>query len=186
MDSFNIADVISNYLNSFEQEIRSYLHYFKIVERMRDAQKKIDYKFKNISFLMLAFCRTKIDISNAGKNNKTYMNDTLAQVGDAILDTIISERYFAEGKSKKDIDDIRQRLAKNGNLFSITSQKSLISFCYHERYFHDEAPKEDQVSAGKHDAILEAIIGAIYLDGGIDKARQWIYENIMADIAKVI
>ena len=71
---------------------------------MRDAQKEIDYEFNKICFLMLAFCRTKIDIANAGKNNKTYMNDTLAQVGDAILDTIISERYFAEGKSKKDIE----------------------------------------------------------------------------------
>ena len=186
MDTFNIVDGINNRLGSFEQEIRSYPHYSDIVERMRDALKEIDYEFNKICFLTLAFCRTKINIDIAGKNNRTYMNDTLAQIGDAILDTIISERYFAEGKNKKDIDDIRQHLGKNDNLFSITSQKSLISFCYHERYFHDEAPKEDQVSAGKHDAILEAIIGAIYLDGGIAKARQWIYENIMVDIAKVI
>ena len=186
MDTFNIVDGINNRLGSFEQEIRSYPHYSKIVERMICVQKKIDYKFKNISFLRLAFCRTKINIDIAGKNNRTYMNDTLAQIGDAILDTIISERYFAEGKNKKDIDDIRQHLGKNDNLFSITSQKSLISFCYHERYFYDEAPKEDQESAGSHDSIVEAVIGAIYLDGGIAKARQWIYENIMVDIVKVI
>ena len=186
MDSFNIADVISNYLNSFEQKIKSYPHYSDIVERMRDAQKEIDYEFNKICFLTLAFCRTKIDIANAGKNNKTYMNDTLAQVGDAILDTIISERYFAEGKRKKDIDDIRQRLAKNSNLFSISTNKSLISFCYHESHFHDNAPLEHQVAAGSHDSIVEAIIGAIYLDGGIAKARQWIYENIMVDNAEVI
>ena len=113
------------------------------------------------------------------------MNDTLAQVGDAILDTIISERYFAEGKNKKDIDDIRQHLANNDNLFSI-SKKSLSSFCYHESHFHDNAPSEHKVAVGRHDSIVEAIIGAIYLDGGIAKARQWIYENIMVDIAKVI
>jgi ribonuclease-3 len=186
MDSFNIADLINNYLNSFEQKIKSYPHYSDIVERMRDAQKKIDYEFNNICFLMLAFCRTKIGIANAGKNNTTYMNDTLAQIGDAILDTIISERYFAEGKNKKDIDDIRQNLGGNDNLFSILTKKSLISFCYHESHFHDNAPSELKVAAGKHDSIMEAIIGAIYLDGGIAKARQWIYENIMADIAKVI
>ena len=186
MDTFNIVDAINNHLGSFEQEIRSYPHYSKIVERMRDAQKEIDYEFNKICFLTLAFCRTKIDIANAGKNNKTYMNDTLAQVGDAILDTIISERYFAEGKSKKDIDDIRQRLANNDNLFSILTKKSLISFCYHESHFHDNAPSELQVAAGSHDSIVEAIIGAIYLDGGIAKARQWIYENIMVDIAKAI
>jgi dsRNA-specific ribonuclease len=186
MDTFNIVDAINNHLGSFEQEIRSYPHYSEIVERMICVQKKIDYKFKNISFLRLAFCRTKINIDIAGKNNKTYMNDTLAQIGDAILDTIISERYFAEGKNKKDIDDIRQHLGGNDNLFSISTKKSLISFCYHESHFHDNAPLELQVAAGSHDSIVEAIIGAIYLDGGIAKARQWIYENIMVDIAKVI
>ena len=186
MDSFNIADTISNYLNSFEQEIKSYPHYSDIVERMRDAQKEIDYEFNNICFLTLAFCRTKIDMPDAGKNNKTYMNDTLAQVGDTILDTIITERYFAEEKSKKDIDDIRQHLANNDNLFSISTKKSLSSFCYHESHFHDNAPPEHKVAVGRHDSIVEAIIGAIYLDGGIAKARQWIYENIMVDIAKVI
>ena len=186
MEAFNIADAINNYLNSFEQKIKSYSHYSEIEERMRDAQKEIDYEFNKICFLMLAFCRTKIDIVNAGKNNKTYMNDTLAQIGDAILDTIISERYFAEGKSKKHIDDIRQYLGKNDNLFSISTRKSLISFCYHESHFHDTAPSDYQVAAGSHDSIVEAVIGAIYLDGGIAKARQWIYENIMVDIAKVI
>ena len=186
MDTFNIVDAINNHLGSFEQEIRSYPHYSDIVERMRDAQKEIDYEFNKICFLTLAFCRTKIDIANAGKHNKTYMNDTLAQVGDAILDTIIAERYFAEGKNKRDIDDIRKHLGENDNLFSISTKKSLISFCYHESHFHDNAPSDYQVAAGSHDSIVEAVIGAIYLDGGIAEARQWIYENIMVDIVKVI
>ena len=185
MDTFNLKDAINNRISFFEQGIRSYSHYSKIEERMREAQKTIDYEFNNICFLMLAFCRTKITIPNAGENNKTYMNDSLAQVGDVILDAVIVERYFAEGKSKKEIDDIRQHIAKNDNLFLITTQKSLISFCYHEQFFHDEAPKEYQVASGKHDSIVEAIIGAIYLDGGIDKARQWIYENIIFDITAV-
>ena len=49
MDTFNIVDAINNHLGSFEQEIRSYPHYSKIEERMIYAEKKIDYKFKNIS-----------------------------------------------------------------------------------------------------------------------------------------
>ena len=53
MDSFNIADEISYYLNFFEQKIKSYPHYSDIVERMKDAQKEIDYEFNKICFLTL-------------------------------------------------------------------------------------------------------------------------------------
>ena len=172
MGSFKIEDAINNHLDFLEQEISSYPHYPKIMEQMSNAQKKIGYEFNNIRFLMLAFCRT---INRYGN----YMNDTLAQVGDAILDAIISERCFAEGKNKKETDDIRQQLGQNGNLYSITTQKSLFSFGYHEQCFHDEAPGNNQVAASKHDSFIEAIIGAIYLDGGMDEARKWIYENIM-------
>ena len=48
MDTFNMVDAINNHLGSFEQEIRSYPHYSDIVERMRDAQKEIDYEFNKI------------------------------------------------------------------------------------------------------------------------------------------
>ena len=75
-------------------------------------------------------------------------------------------------------------IGKNKNLFSITTQKSLITFCYHEQFFCDEVPMEYQVATGSHDSIVEAIIGAIYLDRGLDKARQWIYKNIICDITK--
>jgi ribonuclease-3 len=184
MNSFDIMDAINNRISSFEESIKDYPHYSKIMKEMENAQKKIGYEFKNIFFLMLAFCRIKEKTDADGKNNRTYKNDTLAQVGDAILDTIISERYFAEQKTKKEIDDLRQCLGKNENLFSITTEKNLISFCYNEQYFYEEAPEECKVAAGNHDATLEAIIGAIYLDGGMDKARIWIYENIIADFEK--
>ena len=180
MDSFKITDAINNHLDSFEQEIKSYPHYSEIEKRIREAQKEIGYKFNNIHFLMLAFCRSKTTLDNVGKNNKTYMNDTLAQIGDAILNVIICEWCFAKGKNKKETDDIRQRVADNNHLSSITKENALTSFCYHERHFYDEAPNEYKVASGVHDSVIEAIIGAIYLDGGIGKARQWIYENIIS------
>ena len=166
-------------LHTFLDEVQNYPHFQEIQKRIAEAQNHIGYTFNNISFLMLAFCRRKIDIEGAGKKNKTYMNDTLAQVGDAILDLILVESYFKKGKNKKEIDDARKNCGNNSNLFNFTIANGFVQFCYNDKYFHGEAPLEEQVAAGNHDSIVEAIIGAIYLDAGIDAAREWISKNIL-------
>ena len=148
---------------------------------MSEAQSKIRYEFNNISYLALSFCREPIKIECAGSSNKTYRNETLAQIGDAILDLVIVERGFADGKNKKQIDDMRQKNAKNERLVSFLKEKDLQQFCYKAKYFYNDAPGNDRVSSGKHDAIVEAIIGAIYLDGDgdLEKVRDWITNNIL-------
>ena len=78
-------------MDSFIQEIQSYPHYSNIEKRMEEVQKIIPYQFKDIRFLMLAFCRTKCNLEGTGKNNKSYKNDTLAQIGDAILNLFVFE-----------------------------------------------------------------------------------------------
>ena len=167
---FNMYQPIS----SFCEKIKSYPIYREIENKMKEAQEKIGYTFRNIFYLAFAFCRVKLEITNA-----SYQNDTLAQIGDSVLDLVIIERGFADGKNKKKIDDNRQKNAKNTRLKSFLDERALQQFCYHEKYFYNDAPKNDQVSSGKHDAIVEAIIGAIYLDGGLEEARSWITKNIL-------
>ena len=170
---------IQQQMDSFLEEVKIYPCYPKIEEKMTEAIKRIDYPFKDISFLMLAFCRVKIEIQESGKNNATYRNDTLAQIGDAVLDLILTEQSISQGKGKKEIDDRRQTMAKNEHLFSISKSKDLKQFCYHKKYFYGDAPQEDRVSAGNHDSIVEAIIGAIYFDGGLDQAREWVLKTVL-------
>lgn len=121
-----------------------------------------------------------MEIMESGKHNATYKNNTLAQIGDSVLDLIITEYGFSQGKGKQDIYAKRQRDATNKRLFSIVKSKDLTQFCYHKNYFYKDAPEEDRVSTGKHDSILEAIIGAIYLDGGLDKAREWTLNHVLS------
>ena len=170
---------IKSQMSSFLKEIETYPCYSKIEAQMEKAKNQIGYPFENMSFLKLAFCREKLENEKAGSNNKTYKNDTLAQIGDSVLDLVIAECGFSEGKGKKDIDDERQSNANNKLLSNIVTSKDLRQFCYHKNHFYNDAPKDGQVSSGNHDSIVEAIIGAIYLDGGFDKARKWIIENVL-------
>ena len=176
----DIIHSIKKQLVSFSEEVKTYPCYSEIKKHMTEAKKQIDHPFQNDIILMLAFCRVKLEIEGAGENNATYKNDSLAQIGDAVLDLIIVERGFGKGKTKREIDHERQLQATNKQLHSITESKGLSQFCYHENYFYNDAPQHDRVSAGTHDAIVEAIIGAIYLDGGLDKAREWILKNVLS------
>lgn len=175
----DITHGIKRQLSSVSEEVKTYPCYSKIKEHMTQAMERIGYPFQNLSFLMLAFCRVKLETENAGKNNATYKNDTLAQIGDAVLDLIIVERGFSEGKDKGTIDGERQLNANNDRLFSFVTSKELQQFCYHKNHFYKDAPNHDQVSVGSHDSIVESIIGAIYLDGGLEKARDWIMKNVL-------
>lgn len=172
----NVDSKIQNQISSFLEKIKKYPHFSDIEPRMKIAEENIGYKFNNLSFLTLAFCRTKID---SGNNN--YENESLAQVGDKVLDLVIFEYGFSEGKEKSEIDTLRQKHAGNKKLFEITKKKDLKRFCYHQEHFScdDNIPEHKKVSANQHDSVVEAIIGAIYLDSGLDKAREWIYKNVI-------
>ncbi len=175
----NILNNARLVVKSIFAKIQEYPHFEEIQKRAKKAEEKIDYHFSDISYLPVIFCRTKIP---PGKNN--YMNETLAQLGDFVLDLVIAELYFSQGKGKAEIDRARQNTARNSCLINFTNTKELVQFCYNEQHFHDEpnVPDHEKVSANQHDSFVEALIGAIYLDGGLNEARKWIYENIIKNI----
>jgi len=47
-------------------------------------------------------------------------------------------------------------------------------FSYNDEFFFGEAPEHNKLPNPKHDIYIEAIIGAMYLDKGIECCRRWI------------
>ena len=164
---------IRKQITSFEKEIRTYSIYEKIEEQIALAAIEINYQFKNKTLPMLAFCRTKKDDG--------YANDTLAQVGNDVLDLIISLVGFSNGKSKGEIDKDRQKFGNNKFLFNILKENEWEKFCYHKTHFYNDSPGNNKVSVKGHDSVIEAIIGAIYLDGGFDEVKLWVEEHILIE-----
>ena len=181
-----LKEQIKKQIAPYIDKIRNYPHFSYIKGRMQEAQGIIGYCFDDISLLMLAFCRTKIH-NEKGKNNETYFSDTLATLGDSVLHMLLVEYFFAKGKDKQEINDCAEKLEKNETLSNIREKNKLTKYLYHENCFYDTAPQYDQVSisASGHEPCIEAIIGAIYLDKGIDAAREWIIRHIIAPLPAV-
>lgn len=171
----NITNGIKEQIASFEKEVSNYSHFSEIKKRMESVQEKIGCRFQNLSFLMLAFCRTK----NPDEKND-YKNESLAQIGDFVLTLMLAEFYFSQGKGKKEIQSKREEISRNTNLYKFSERYGLMDFCYHEFCFYNSnCLDHEKVSVNQHDSIVEAIIGAIYLDSGLDKAREWIHERLL-------
>ena len=112
--------------------------------------------------------------------NQEY-NERLEFLGDAVLELSISRVLFDDGKCLKEGQMSRMRA-------SIVCEKSLyaaaksISLQNHIILGHGE-----EINAGRNkpsvlsDA-LEAVIGAIYLDGGFEAADQFIKRTILASV----
>ena len=156
----------------------------RINEEMHKLEKILGYKFKKISLLAEAMNSTLIE-NNA--NSEEYVNERLAIVGDAILDTVIADMLYqdANNKTKKIITNKRIELVNNSVLHRLTNDKGIIEYAYNEYHFYYENPKDNKVVNKEHDAYIEAIIAAIYYDASYKAVKVWIKDHILKDMQRI-
>ena len=145
-----------------------------IESKMEELSKKIEYEFKDISLLKKAMDSTKIQ----GKK-KEHSNQCLATVGDAVLKLLISDYLFYIDKisTKGELTEKKKELENNKVLYKIVTNEEIINFAFNDKHFYSkENPQHEKVALSKHDSYLEAIIGAIFYDGGFEKTKIW-FEN---------
>ena len=136
---------------------------------MELLQQKIGYTFKNISYLHEAL--THSSYANEQHNPKIVSNERLEFLGDAVLSIISAEYLFKkfpeypEGKLSK----LRSSLVCTQSLSSFANELSLGEYLY--------LGKGEAASGGAQrptilENAFEALIAAIYLDGGIQEIVQ--------------
>ena len=172
---------MTNFTYQISQEI--------INEKMAQLQKRIRYHFENVQLLMQAMYAKRVKTDLASKNHREYANEQLAIVGDAVLGAVISDLLYTKGaKSKADLSKRKAKLVNNNLLYDFLEQYKLIDFAFNDDHFYDDVyiPLDEQVGHNRHDAYIEAIVGAIYYDGGYDKAQHWIQTYLLPRLHRTI
>lgn len=142
-------------------------------------ENRIGYEFKNKELLINALTHTSFAFES--KKSDAKNNERLEFLGDAVLEMVSSEFLFItkpdmpEGEMTK----LRASLVCEPTLAMEARNIGLEEFLY--------LGKGEENSGGRgRDSIisdaLEALIGAIYLDGGIDKAKNFIIDFVLKDI----
>lgn len=135
---------------------------------MNNFQNKIGYVFKNPKILQTAL--THSSYSNEG-NNEGKNNERLEFLGDSVLSLIVAERLYKlfPQKTEGELTKIRASLVCDRSLSGFAEKIDLGN--------HLLMGKGEEASGGRKrpsnlENAFEALVGAVYLDGGFEEARK--------------
>ncbi len=150
-----------------------------IQESIESFEKMINYQFKNRKLIKQAL--THSSFSNERRYDKLKNNERLEFLGDAVLELVSSEFIFDAHEEMQEGDLTRLRA-------SMVCEPTL-ALCAREMNLGDYLllGKGEAATGGRErDSILsdalEAVIGAIFLDGGFTNAKEFIHANVLNDI----
>ena len=141
------------------------------MKTIKEFQEVIGYEFKNESLLRQAL--THSSYANEKHMKKLSDNERLEFLGDAVLEAVSSEFLFLNYKDlpEGDLTRLRASMVCEPTLAYCTKEIDLGSYVYLGK-------GEDMTGGRTRKSVLsdamEAVIGAIFLDGGMEAAKTFI------------
>lgn len=145
----------------------------------QELEKKIGYTFQNRALLKQAV--THSSFANEQKINRQKHYERLEFLGDAVLELVSSDFLFQthpempEGQLTK----LRASMVCEPALAYCAKDLTLDSYI--------QLGKGEEATGGRYrdsivSDVMEAVIGAIYLDGGMEPAKTYIHRFILSDL----
>lgn len=148
-------------------------------KRIEKLQERIGYHFNDIGLLKRAL--THSSFTNEQKINKNGDYERLEFLGDAVLELVSSDFLFHryEKLSEGELTKLRA---------SMVCEPAL-AFCARDIELGEyiRLGRGEELSGGREresivSDVMEAVIGAIYLDSGIEQAKSFIFRYILSDL----
>lgn len=146
---------------------------------LKTLEKRIGYQFQDSKLLKQAL--THSSFTNEQRINRAKNYERLEFLGDAVLELVSSEFLFHENPDMSEGELTKTRA-------SMVCEPSL-AFCARDLelgQFMLLGKGEESTGGRWRDSItsdaMEAVIGAIYLDGGMEPARSFINRFVLSDL----
>ncbi|MBS7360262.1 MAG: ribonuclease III [Oscillospiraceae bacterium] len=142
-------------------------------------EEKIGYVFKDKSLLEMALTHS----SYANENKLPYDNERLEFLGDSVLGFVTAEYLFEEYKNRPEgvLTKLRSAVVCEKSLFKFAEKISLGNFIFMGK-------GEERTGGRNRPSIVsdafEAVIAAMYLDGGINAVKPYILSFIKEAVKK--
>lgn len=143
---------------------------------------KLEKLFTNSRFLTQAL--THKSWVNEHPNDRGS-NERLEFLGDAILEFIVSKHLFARFPKEEEgyLTALRANLVNTQNLATLAANLEVGSHLFLSKGEEEGGGRENPSLLAD---TIEAIIGALFLDGGIDAAEKFIEENLLPEIPQKV
>ena len=138
----------------------------------------LDYRFKTPEFLTLALTHSSVAVT------RSQSNERLEFLGDSVLGLVICHQLYdrhgdlSEGQMTK----IKSAVVSRQTCAEITTKLGMDTLLLMGKGVTKRSGLPSSVSA----AVLESIIGAIYLDGGLEPARTFILRHMQPYIDEAL
>lgn len=149
---------------------------------IENLSKKLGIKFKNLDLLREAV--THRSYLNENRSYKLAHNERLEFLGDAVLELVVTEYLFKNYPNPEgELTAWRSALVNGDSLAQVAQELGVEKFLLMSRGEAKDTGRARQYLLAN---AVEAIIGAIYLDQGYDKAGEFVMKNIVAKLEEVI
>ncbi len=142
-------------------------------EDIEKLKSKINYNFKDKALLREALTHR----TYAVENSLPYDNQRLEFLGDAVLEIILSERLFQlyPDAQEGELTKMRSAMVNKRSLAKLAQNIELGAFMITGRGEKENGGCE---RASTLSDLFEALIGAFYLDAGLDVVRKFVLEIV--------
>lgn len=129
---------------------------------LAETERRLGYAFKNKRLLERALTLPSAD--------KSENNQTLEFFGDAILEFLVSEKIYDENSSEGSLTERRKLIVADSALAPVSVRLGLDKALIRSPY--------DSHNKKAVPSVYEAVVAAIYLDGGIEAARKFVFSTL--------
>lgn len=145
-------------------------------------ESQIDYVFRDRSLLLMAFVHRSFINEN---RDVVQHNERLEFLGDAVLGMLTAEYLYRElpDVPEGDLSYLRSRLVEAASCMDYVMKLDIAKYLL--------LGKGERMNDGRgRESIMadffEALMGAIFLDGGIEAARHFLFKNFIDEIKEII
>ena len=140
-----------------------------MAKKPEELQQVLHYTFKNPALLRIALTHTSF--ANESKVATTH-NERLEFLGDSVLSVVVADYLFHQsGRPEGELTRMRASLVSEDALFQFAQEIHLGEYL---RLGHGEDLGGGRNRPSVVSDAFEALIAALYLDGGMDVARSFI------------
>jgi ribonuclease-3 len=145
-------------------------------EVLEECQKALNYRFQDPKLLRGALTHA------SGADTRLASNERMEFLGDAVLGLVVCEQLYERFPEYQegDLTKIKSAVVSRRACTRISRDLNLGDFLFLGKGMHLHA----SVPASLLADVFESLVAAIYLDGGLESAREFILRHMMPEIER--
>jgi ribonuclease-3 len=151
-------------------------------QRLEKLEDKINYKFKDKNIFRQAL--THRSYLNENTSEELKHNERLEFLGDAVLELVVTEYLFGNYPNPEgEMTNWRAALVNANMLAKVAEELNLNDHMLLSRGESKDIGRARQYILAN---AIEAVLGAMYIDGGYDACKNFITEFILVELPRII